>query len=163
MDGINALPKWDPSNPLTYRYDPSNYDRADYAKFKQARLDFIKKRDTGKPSLEQAMKNLNRTIKQTIGDKIAEQVGLTKKQPTKSQMQKALANGGELHAVTPSDCFSDLYAIADDDGMVLVTAVFANPTRGEWQYSMSLDDFLDWANDDLGVAFNEWVRGNYEV
>ena len=122
----------------------------------------------GPANFNDLLKPLNHEAKKTLGDKIAENMreseGKKKKQPTKSKMRRALANGGELHAVMPSDCFQDLYAVAsDDDGMVLVSGVFANPTRGEWQYEMTLDEFLDWANDDLGVAFNEWVRGNYEV
>jgi|SRR5579883_2480745 hypothetical protein len=122
----------------------------------------------GPANFDGLLKPLNRKVKKTLGDKIAENMreseGKKKKQPSKSEMRRALANGSELHAVTPSDCFQDLFAVAsDDDGTVLVTGVFANPTRGEWQYEMTLDEFLDWANDDLGVAFNEWVRGNYEA
>jgi hypothetical protein len=154
---------WDPANPLKYNYDPANYDRADYAKFKQARLDYIAKRDANVPSFEESNKRLAREIKKAVGDRVAEEKSATKKKPTKGEIKRRLANGGELSVSTPSDCFESIAAVDAGDGMVLVTATFANPTRGDWDYLMPLDDFLDWANDDLGVAFNEWVRGNYEA
>jgi hypothetical protein len=109
------------------------------------------------------LKPLNREAKKTAGNKLAEQMSEKKKKPTRGEIKKALANGATLDVSTPSDCFESLSAVDAGDGMVLVTGTFRNPTHGDWDYLMPLGDFLDWANDDLGVAFNEWVRGNYEA
>lgn len=124
----------------------------------------LKAKGYGPADFSDLLKPLNREAKKTAADKLAEQASATKKKPTKGEIKKALANGATLDVSTASDCFLSLSAEAsDDEGMVIVTGTFRNPTRGDWQYEMSLDEFLDWANDDLGVAFNEWVRGNYEI
>lgn len=154
MDGINSLPRWDPSNPTTYNYDWRTYDRADYAKFKQARLDFIAKRDAGKPSLEQAMKNLNQTIKQTIGDKLAEEMGEKKKKPNLSEIRKAAKEGKMLSASLPSTCFSEL---TWQDG--IATGTFINKTAGDWSWECDLETFIEWVQSgSLGEFFNEEIR-----
>lgn len=122
-----------------------------------------KSKGYGPANFNKLLKPLNSKAKEAAGQKLAEQAGEKKKAPTKSQIKKALANGQELSVSTPSDCFDAIVAVDAGDGMVLVTASFKNKTQGDWDYLMPLDDFLDWANDDLGVAFNEWVRGNYEA
>jgi len=112
------------------------------------------------------LKPLKREAKKTIGDQIAENMRESegkKKKPTKGEIKNALKNGQTLNVTTASDCFESLTAEVSDDGMVLVTGTFRNPTRGDWQYEMPLDLFLEWANDDLGVFFNQVIRGAYEV
>lgn len=122
-----------------------------------------KSKGYGPARFDDLLKPLNREVKKTVGNKIAEQASKTKKKPTHGEIKKALANGLTIEASTPSDCFLNLTAEDAGDGMVLVTGTFRNKTQGDWDYLMPLGDFLDWANDDLGVAFNEWVRGNYEA
>lgn len=61
----------------------------------------------------------------------------------------------ELKAdVSGSSCFTSLHFRSG-----VVTAVFANPTIGTWQYEMSRADAKEWFDDaSLGGFFNDNVR-----
>ena len=62
-------------------------------------------------------------------------------------------DGDALVATTPSTCFDDL---SWDDGVA--TATFAKD-GSVYEYEMSEEEFLEWADDDsLGGYFNDVVR-----
>jgi hypothetical protein len=68
------------------------------------------------------------------------------KRPTRAKTLSADTSG--------SSCFNSL---TYKDGVV--TASFANPTIGDWEYDMSLKEAREWFNDDsLGGYFNDNVR-----
>ena len=69
MAGINALPRWDPSNPTKYAYDPKNYNAADYEAFKQARQTFGQQQMKATAERnKQIMKDVNKTIKDKFNE-----------------------------------------------------------------------------------------------
>ena len=68
------------------------------------------------------------------------------KRPTRAKTLNADCSG--------STCFE---ALTYRDGVV--TASFANPTIGDWDYEMSLSEAREWFSDDsLGGYFNDNVR-----
>jgi hypothetical protein len=149
MSGILALPRWDPANPTAYRYDPANYNAADYAAFKAARQAFGQQQlKTAQARSKEVAKEANKAIKQTISDE-------QKKQgPTRSEIQKAAKAGKTLYANTPSTCFASLSWRKG-----VATAEFYRGGAIVYDYEMSLDEFLDWAQDEsLGEFFNAEIR-----
>ena len=62
MSGINALvPRWDPENLAKgYNYDPRNYDRQDYERFKNARREADQKRQ------KQAERELKNAMRESV-------------------------------------------------------------------------------------------------
>lgn len=177
MAGINALPRWDRSNPTTYSYDPSNYDRNDYAAFKQARmqreletnpymqnLTAKQKQDylDGKPvklgdPFKELNKKLNREINQAIQEKVNEALGKGKHggkiAKTKSEVRKAAAAGETLYANVDSTCFSEL---SWTDGVA--TGTFWGPKAGTWDWPCDLETFIEWTSGSLGEFFNDEIR-----
>lgn len=173
MAGINALPRWDRSNPTTYNYDPSvPYDRSDYAAFKRARMEreletnpylqnlTAKQRQDfldGKPVPQQKVNPFTQ-LNRELG-------GLSKQanknvhanadkghKPKLSEVRKAAKAGQTLFAATPSTCFSEVSWTA---GVASLT--FANKTEGTWDIEMSLDEFLDFTKGSMGQNFNaDW-------
>lgn len=75
-----------------------------------------------------------------------------KQAPTRKQLREAVAAGKILTADTPSTCFANL---TYEDG-VAVAEFFHG---GTYEYEMSLDDFIEWAQaDSLGQFFNAEIR-----
>jgi hypothetical protein len=147
--GINKLPRWDPNNPTKYNYDPSNYNPADYAQFKQARLAAQGKQP--KTSFDQLSKRLSKGLQKSINEIIKEKV---KEAPG----PKTRKDGKYLQADTSgSVCFDNLVYSKADGG---VYADFANPTVGTWFYPMSEAEARDWFENapDLGAYFNAFIR-----
>lgn len=149
MAGINALPKWDPAKPTKYAYDPTNYNAADYATFKQARLDYQQQQQKLSAARnKQVMKDANKAIKDTISDQ------LKKQGPSRAELNTAAKAGKQLNANTPSTCFASLSWRKG-----VATAEFYHGSAITYDYEMSLDEFLDWAQDDsLGQYFNAEIR-----
>jgi hypothetical protein len=173
MAGINALPRWDRSNPTTYNYDPSvPYDRSDYAAFKRARMerelqtnpylqnltakqrqDFLdgKKVPRGGDvfkQLNRELGNLNKQINKNIH--ASEDKG--KKGPSLSGVKKAAKAGQTLYASAPSTCFSEA---SWTEGVASLT--FANKTQGTWDIEMTLSEWIDFCTGSLGQNFNaDW-------
>lgn len=150
MDGINKLPRWDPNNPTKYNYDPSNYDRADYAAFKQARLAAQSKQS--KTSFDQLSKKLSKGLQKSIQEIIKDKVREAPGRKTRK------LRGGYLQADTSgSVCFDNLVYSKADGG---VFADFANPTVGTWFFPMDEDEARDWFENapDLGSYFNAFIR-----
>ena len=139
MDGINALPKWDRNNPTSYSYDPANYNAADYAAFKQARMDLRAKQfANAKAKLAQTLDKANKDFEKMV----------------ERDQAKAAGKGATLHADLPSSVFASL---SWKDGVA--TAEFFRGGAITYDYEMEKDDFLDWAlSDSLGKYFNEEVR-----
>lgn len=152
MKGINALPKWDPSNPTKYTYDPANYDRTDYAKFKEARVAHDKAaRKESLKRLKAAQKQFAKDFRQAVMDKTKEAARI--KGPTRTEIDNAVREGRTLVATIPSSCFSEVYY---EDGVC--TAVFARDGY-VWEEEMPLDDFLDLvAGPSIGQTWNAEFR-----
>jgi hypothetical protein len=76
-------------------------------------------------------------------------------QPTPTTPAKRASRAKTLSAdCSGSSCFTSL---TYKDGTV--TASFANPTIGDWDFEMSLADAREWFNDEsLGGFFNDNVR-----
>jgi hypothetical protein len=147
MAGIKGLPKWNPANPTSYSYDPTNYDPADYAAFKAARL---AKQGSAKTARKNAIQEMVRSrLKENF---VKRQQG--KKQMSRADIDKAVKAHKTLHAELPSTCFASL---TFKDG--IATAKFYRGGAVVYEYPMELDDFLDWAkSDSLGEFFNAEVR-----
>jgi hypothetical protein len=150
MAGINSLPKWDPNNlSRGYTYDPKNYDRADYTRFKEARA----ARD--KAAYAQSQKNLKaarqqfpKNFRKAILDKTKEAHAAQFKGPSETQIRNAAKSGRTLHITTPSSCFD---SVNWKNGNVSV--VFWNGYS--YQAPLDLDTMLEWASDaSLGSFFN---------
>jgi hypothetical protein len=148
MDGINALPRWDPSNPTKYSYDPTNYNAADYQAFKEARLAFGKQQMKATAERnKQIMRDANKAIKDKINSE------LKKQGPTRGEIMKAAKAGKTLHANTPSVCFA---SVEWTDG--ICTMEFA---RDGYVLDEPMDilDFLDFAQaPSLGQFYNAEIR-----
>jgi len=152
MAGINALPKWDPANPTAYRYDPLNYDRADYAKFKAAR----RAHDTAAyKESQKRLKTMEKNVSKEMNAAIRENIyGEVKKvQPSRAEMQAAAKAGKSLHALMPSTC---LQSLTWKKGVT--TAEFYRGGAITYEYEMDLDEFVSWAQSgSLGKYGNENV------
>jgi hypothetical protein len=62
--------------------------------------------------------------------------------------------GATIIANKASTCFDNLEW---NDGVA--TATFTNKTAGDWDYEMTREEFLEWAqSDSLGEYFNENIR-----
>lgn len=133
MAGINAaVPKWDPSNPDKYVYDPRQpYDRADYEKFRQARL----ARDQARNAKSAA--DLKKTMKDVSGFL-----------KDKARPNRPLEWDGE------SSCFAALEYDPEAGG------VWADFHRGgTYFYPMARAEALEWFDDEsAGGYFNDAVR-----
>jgi hypothetical protein len=162
MAGINALPRWDPTNPTTYNYDWRNYDAADYAKFKEAR------QASGQQQLKAAVarnKQIMKDVSKTINDKFTEEkkkLASGQKKLTLGEIKKAAKAGKHIYADAASECFYSLSWHADPDGDGTdgtAHAVFNKRDPGDgYDYDVDLDTFLDWASDSLGEFFNAEIR-----
>lgn len=109
MSGINALPHWDQQSPTTYRYDPQNYDRADYAKFKEARNKAATARhEQAKKDLKEARRQFPKDFRQAFTDKMKEANLATHKAPSNQKIRNAARMGHVLHLTTPSSCFDSV-------------------------------------------------------
>jgi len=153
MDGINALPKWDRSNPTTYSYDPANYSAADYAEFKQARLDAQTKRQAAaKARSKEVMKEVNQAIK----DKLKEAKQGTQKAVSRDQVKQWAKAGHTLYAAIPSSCFEELKFVPNKDDPETGEIVGTFYHGGSLTYSgpADLEDFMDAvAGGSLGEAY----------
>jgi hypothetical protein len=144
MAGINGLPKWNPANPTMYTYDPANYDPADYAAFKAARL--------AKPNGTTARKKattemVSRTLKENYRKR-----NEGKKQLTADEINAAAKAGHKLRADLPSTCFE---SVTWKDG--IVTGTFYRGGSIVYDGEMSLDEFQDFASSD---SLGQWYNAN---
>jgi hypothetical protein len=147
MDGINKLPRWDPSNPTKYNYDPTNYDAADYAKFKQARIDAQAKQQKATVNRsQQIIKEANKVIKDAINERLKNQG------PSRDVFNAAAKAHKQLNANTPSTCFASL---SWRDG--IVAGEFYRGGSVVYDGEMTLDEFLDFAQSD---SLGEWYNAN---
>lgn len=155
MAGINNLPRWDASNPTTYRYDPKNYNAADYAQFKQARLDQQTKQQAAtRARSKQIAKEVNQTIKDAI--KGGKKEANNKKGASRDQIKQWAKAGHVLYADVPSDCFQELKFIPDKDDPSTGEVVGTFWHGGSLTYSgpLDLDEFLDATSGSLGEWYN---------
>jgi hypothetical protein len=162
MDGINALPRWDPSNPTKYNYDPKNYNAADYAAFKQARQTFGEQQIKATAERnKQIMRDVNKTIKDKFNEE-KKKLASGQKQLTRGQIKSAVKAGKTIYADVASECFASLSFRADPDGDGqdgTAHAVFNKRDPGDgYDYDIDLDTFLEWASDSLGQFFNAEIR-----
>jgi hypothetical protein len=145
MAGINALPKWNPANPTSYAYDPANYDPADYADFKAARL---AKQGSGKTARKKATTaNVSKFLKDRYH---AKQQGNAL--PNRDDIDKAAKAGHTLRADLPSTCFE---SVTWKDG--IVTGTFYRGGAIVYDGEMDLDEFIDFASSD---SLGEWYNAN---
>jgi hypothetical protein len=131
--GINALPRWDAANPKSYSYDPKNYDRQDYARFKEARAVADKARVA---KSQAALKAVMRDAGRVVPDKIAQLTG--KRRRT-----------GVLTVDTPSTCFASIEwePYDDDPENGIATGEFFRGGALVYSGEMSRDEFEAWAED----------------
>jgi hypothetical protein len=154
MDGINALPRWNPSNPTTYNYSPTNYNAADYAAFKEARLAFTQQRtNAAAERYKQVMKEASQAIKNKFNEE-KKKLASGKKRLTLDQIKTAAKAGKTIYADAASECFSEL---SWRDGIAHAEFNKRNPDGG-YDYEVDLDTFLEWASDSLGEFFNAEIR-----
>jgi hypothetical protein len=148
MAGMNSLPRWDPSNPTKYSYDPKNYNPADYAAFKEARQKFGQQQIKATAERnKQIMRDANKAIKDTINREL-KKIG-----PTRGQILTAAKSGKRLVASTPSECFSE---VSWSRGVC--TMEFARDGY-VLEEPMDVEDFLDFAQaDSLGKFYNAEIR-----
>jgi hypothetical protein len=162
MDGINALPRWDPSNPTKYSYDPKNYNAADYEAFKQARLAFGQQQMKATAERnKQIFKDVNKAIKDKFNAE-KKKLASGQKRLTLDEIKSAAKAGKTIHADAASECFYSLSWRADPDGDGTDGVAHAefnkrNPNGG-YDYDVDLDTFLEWASDSLGEFFNAEIR-----
>ena len=153
--GIDALPRWDRANPVAYNYDPNSYSASDYAEFKKARLEYTQKQKAAadkslKKTLSDFQKFLNNEVKNAGSGNSKSKS--EKQAPTRKQLREAVAAGKILSADTPSTCFASL---TYEDGVAVAEFYHG----GTYEYEMSLDDFIEWAQaDSLGQFFNAEIR-----
>jgi hypothetical protein len=145
MAGINALPRWDPNNPTTFRYDWKNYDaeaKADYQRFKAAR----EKNDRDRQAKAEAkLKETMREVRQFIAEKTMEEAKLP-----------LTVDGDSLTIDKPSTCFASVtWEPTDDEGNGVVTGEFHRGGALVYSGEMTLDEFTEWAADpSLGGFYN---------
>ena len=155
MAGINALPRWDPSNPTTYRYDWKHYDPADYAAFKEARLAHNQKAMAeARARSKEVMKEVNRAIK----EKLKEAKQLNKNGASREQIEQWAKAGKRLYADVPSSCFEQLSWRADPDGdgtEGTVTGTFYHGGALTYSGPLSLDEFMEATSGSLGEWYAE--------
>jgi hypothetical protein len=161
LDGINSLvPRWDPSNPTKYNYDPKNYNAADYAQFKEARAKFGQQQlKDERASLRETTKNLNKTINDFLKDEFKKQneSESKKNQLTRGQIKAAVAAGKTIWIDRPSTCFESV-GFQKDSGAI---ATFWRGGDLTYTYpDVGIDEFLDgWASaSSLGGFFNAEIR-----
>lgn len=162
MDGLNALPKWDRSNPKTYSYDPATYSAADYADFKQARLDAQAKQEKQTAALS---KKISKDNQKALDDFVKDQKQkLSDKEGgvDRDQIEQWAKSGKRMYADVASDCFAELSWKADPDDPTTGTAhaefVKRNPDGGYDYEDIDLDTWLAWCSDSLGEFFNAAIR-----
>lgn len=118
----------------------------------------------GKADFSDLLKPLKQKAKETLADKIAENMRQSegkKKKPTKGEIKKAAKAGKVLVASLPSTCFSELtWQATSDDGMDgIATGTFINKTQGTWDWDCDLETFLEWTQSgSLGEFFNAEIR-----
>jgi len=154
MAGVDSLPRWDPSNPTKYSYDPKNYNRADYEAFKQARLALGKQQQkAAEARTKQILKEANKVINEKFG---AEKQKLTSGQKRLSldEIRSAAKRGKTIYADAASECFESL---SWRKGIAHAEFNKRNPNGG-YDYEIDLDTFLEWASDSLGEFFNAEIR-----
>jgi hypothetical protein len=141
MAGINSLPKWDPNNPTTYRYDWKNYDPRDYEKFKQARIAFDKKRQA------ESQKRLQETMQNAIKS-ITDKVKSERNNLTRNHVP---VWDGE------SECFADLQ-YSKEDGGVWAWFYRGGQTPAPYFYALSEAEAREWFDGSAGGWFNDNLR-----
>jgi len=122
-----------------------------------------KSKGYGKADFSDLLKPLNQKAKETLANKIAENMRQSegKKKPTKGEIKKAAKAGKVLVASLPSTCFSELtWQATSDDGMDgIATGTFINKTQGTWDWDCDLETFLEWTQSgSLGEFFNAEIR-----
>jgi hypothetical protein len=156
----SSAPKWDQASPTKYAYDPKNYDPADYAKFKAARLaadpiDKNAKNPFGKKGTiaQKFNAEFSKARTQAIVDKhLQEFRDKGKKHPSRAEIDTAARSGKTLTADVPSTCLASL---SWHKGVA--TAEFYRGGEIVYDYPMSLEEFLDWSSDSLGEYGNDFV------
>jgi hypothetical protein len=144
MKGINALPRWDPSNPTRYSYDPKNYNAADYATFKQARLDALEKKY---PTAQRQNpfgreSKLNRTLDRDLQKRINQAVA--KRAPKHATLNASGVDSACLESLTWKDGVAHATFIKRDPG-------------GGYFYDMDRDTFIEWVN---SGSLGRWGNDN---
>ena len=155
MDGLNSLPRWDPSNPTTYSYNPQNYNPSDYAAFKEARQAFGKQQSK---ATAERNKQIFKEANKAINDKLKEELQPKTKAASRNQVKEWAKAGHTLYADIPSSCFEELKFIPDKDDPTTGTVVGTFYRGGAITYDgpLDLDDFLDaTSGDSLGEWYND--------
>lgn len=130
-----VVPRWDPQNlDRGFKYDPKNYDREDYARFKEARAARDAARvEKSKEDFMQAMDNVGRVV----ADKQREEIGAN------------LKPGDVLSIDKPSTCFVSVEWTPDEDQpedsdevMGVITGEFHRGGAKVYSAPCTLSDFL---------------------
>jgi hypothetical protein len=132
-----------------YNYDPRNYDRADYARFKEARqANDQKRQQKSERELAKALKDAAKVV----SDKVREELG------------NSVKPGDVLTIDKPSACFKlvSWEATGDDDDESdeingVVTGEFHRGGALVYSGPMTLDEFLDWSADE---SVGGWYNAN---
>jgi hypothetical protein len=149
MRGILNLPK--------FNYDPTNYDPAAYAAFKQtqATAQTAYQKEQAARS-KQIAKDNNKWLKEFLGKEVKKAAAKGKKAMSRDEVTKAAKAGKRLYADEASECFDEL-SFKQGEG---VHAEFAkrNPAGGYDYPDVDLETFLAWCSDSLGEFFNAEIR-----
>lgn len=148
MKGIDSLPKWDRANPTTYNYVWNDYDPADYAKFKEARLAAHPvSTDWRNPFGKEG------TLAKSINKQLAGFEAYRQK-----QVNQAVADAAPKHArlIADGEDSTCLERLTWKDG--IATATFFRGGQITYDYPMSRDQFVEWVSfGSLGRYGNENV------
>lgn len=158
---VQGTRTWDPQNlSAGYKYDPKNYDPADYARFKEAR----QARDqqsyaTAKNSFDQLTERLNSELQKAVDDAIKKATA-----PTEDEVRQAAKQGALLSFNGDSTCFASLTYEDDgsDSGTGTVTATFTNG-YGPYTAPLDLDTFLEWCSGSAGIFYNSELRDLFDA
>ncbi len=155
-DGIDRLPRWDPSNPTRYNYDSRSYDPQDYQAFKEARQKFGQQQlKAARARTKEVTKEVNKAIRDVTKGEVKKQA--QKESPSRSQINAAAKAGKKIYASQPSECFASLYWQANKDGGGTVTGEFYHGGSLIYSGDMELDEFLDFAS---SVSLGKWYNEN---
>jgi len=109
------------------------------------------------PGYEKALRRMSqRLARQMLSNQYDQKAkAAATKAPTRGELKKAAAAGKTLEVTRDSDCFASLEWT---DG--IATAEFYRGGQIVYDYPMSLDEFLEWAQADegLGEFFNASIR-----
>jgi hypothetical protein len=146
LDGINqVVPRWNPDQlDKGYNYDPKNYDREDYARFKEAR----QQRDQARQAkAERDLAKATKDAGKVVSDRAREELG------------RNVREGDVLSIDKPSTCFASVeWEATDNEGNGTCTGTFHRGGAKTYSGPMTLDEFLDWSDDEsVGGFYNAQV------